>query len=84
METIRDTVHFFGRHKKAGIDHAQRAEQALLKNLIERLALNPLDDRAKHIGGYRIVPVSAGVELQRDFGKFGNKFVQTALAVKIV
>src|SRR5438445_482641 len=50
---------------KAGILHAQRAEQVLLEICLERLAADRFDRLADPIDADAVVPFVAGIECQR-------------------
>src|SRR5262249_16675638 len=44
------------RNREAGVDHADRRPQALLKGSTERLAGDGLDDKAEHVCGKAVIP----------------------------
>ncbi len=81
---VGQAVLLVGGHPEPGVDHAERAKDALLQHLCERLTLDPLDHRAEHVGRHRIIPVRAGVELQRDFREVGDKAVHRVIGIEIV
>ena len=61
-----------------GVDHAQRAQDALLQELVERHARDLADQVAQHVGGDRVVPGRAGRELQRHLGQRVDEALQAA------
>ena len=56
-------------HEERGVDHAERLEDALGEELVERLARRHLDHPAEHVGGGAVVPLAAGLEEQRQPGQ---------------
>ncbi len=54
---------------KAGIDHAERAGDALGKYLAQRLAGCHLDDAAEHVGRHAVFPGGARLEHQRQLAE---------------
>ena len=54
---------------EGGVDHAQRAQDALLQELLERHAGDLAHQVAEHVGRDRVVPGRAGRELQRQLGQ---------------
>ena len=58
-----------GRHMEVGIVHAERLEDALFEELLERHAADLADEIADHVGCDGIVPGFARRKLQRQFCK---------------
>ena len=56
-------------HGEAGVDHAERLEDLVAEVLVEAQAREDLDQPAHDVGGEPVVPVRAGVELQRVLGE---------------
>ena len=52
-------------HREAGVGHAQRLEDVLGQEAVERLARHHLDQPTEHVGRHRVVPLGAGLEQQR-------------------
>ena len=65
----RQAVRLFGRHPEGRVDHAQRVEDALLQEFVERLPGGQLDDVAQHVDGDAVAEGRAGVEGQRQPGR---------------
>ena len=67
-----------GRHEEVGIVHPERIEDALLQELLERLAADLPDEIAEHVGGDRIVPGLARRKFQRNFREIVDHRLQRA------
>ena len=59
-------VELVRRAEKAGVRHAQRREDALLQELVERLPRRYLHQTPDHVGGDAVVPAGAGLVEQRN------------------
>ena len=51
---------------EAGVAHAERLEEVIVQIDVESLARDALDQQAQHVGGHRVVPSAARVELERQ------------------
>ncbi len=67
-----------GSDEKVGVVHAERIEDALLDELLERHAADLADEIADHVGGDRIIPGLARREFQRDVGEILDHALQRA------
>ena len=63
---------------KAGVDHAERLEQAIGEEIFELLARNDFDEPAADIGGDRIIPGVAGRKFERQFAQRSDHVGQRA------
>ena len=81
---IRDAVLLGRGHLEVRVIHAERLEDAFFQHIAERLALDPLDDCAHNVGGNRIIPDTARIELERDGGHRSDEFFHRARALEIV
>ena len=64
---------FLRRHPEAGIDHAERLEQAALEKLIQRLARSHLDDPSQNVGAVAIFEDLTGLMNQRELCQAGHE-----------
>ena len=68
---------------KFGAGHAERIEDVLLLELVQRLSRDDLDDAAEHVGGVAVAPQRAGLARQRQSGNPFGKFLVVEMALKI-
>ena len=54
---------------EAGVDHAERLEDASGEELVEWHARHHLDHPSEHVRGHAVVPLPAGLEQQREVGE---------------
>ena len=71
---------FLGWHNKAGVHHAQWAQDVLLQEGPETLAADHFNQRAQQIGRAAVFPNRAGLEPEGDGGQCLREFAVVAVA----
>ena len=81
-ERIGAPVDLAGRSEEGRVDHAERAEQAMLQHLAELRALDRLDHAPEHVGREAIFPDLAGLVHERQRGDRLDIFGQRPVDVQ--
>ena len=80
--TLPPTLALALRHRKAGVMHAQRLEDAFGQEAVERHARDHFHQPANHVVGQAVVPDRARLVHQRQPGQLRDQLVQRHLQAK--
>ena len=75
----REAITFRIRYPETGVIHAERIENPLAQEDIERLPRNNFYESTEHVGGNAIVPPRPGLLEERDLTQHGHHVLQRRL-----